>query len=254
MTKAIVADCADCWGDYPDRVLIEQIKSISMLGIPTLTLLHMFAKIAAGPVLEIGPYVGGSTIALASGLQSAGSGELHGIEIGGYYRGHPQLPSQDILRDLDANLQSYGVRDLVRLAVGRPDERKVIKALYERIAPRSVRFFISDNDGAVGRDFWLYEPLLADDCLLAFDDYVSETVKGPSTQRWVDRAVARGLVEDFGVYPWGTWFGRYRRPSALQKAMWLPRDMLGRTGAAHIIPIRLKMLRQQGRYYPPYDI
>jgi hypothetical protein len=71
--------------------------------------------------------------------------------------------------------------------------------------------------GCSGRDFWTFEPLLADGCILAFDDYVSSTEKATTVSDWVNRAITRGMVTDLGVYQWGTWFGVYRRPSSSLK-------------------------------------
>jgi hypothetical protein len=50
--------------------------------------------------------------------------------------------------------------------------------------------FVVDADGFPGRDLWLFEPLLADGCILAFDDYVSSTEKATTVSGWVNRAIA----------------------------------------------------------------
>src|SRR4051812_2600822 len=88
------------------RADIDRIKAISMLSPDVLFYLGLFASIVPGRILEIGPYVGGSTVALASG-HGAGRLPIISIEVGGSYETHPHLPSADILGDLRRNLQEF---------------------------------------------------------------------------------------------------------------------------------------------------
>jgi predicted O-methyltransferase YrrM len=189
-----------------------------MLHQETLLLLNFFARRAHGPVLEIGPYTGGSTIAIARGLKDrTGTGLLVTIEAGGAYA-HPQLPSADIIADLRKNLTAFGTDRLVRVIQGWSDRRAAIKASRRMLARETIDLFVIDGDGHVGRDFWIYEPLLSDNCVLVFDDYEGETEKTKPVSNWVKRATARGLVTDLGVYLWGTWVGQYRRPGWISRA------------------------------------
>ena len=254
LTKDFVANYAA--RELPDSDPILEVEKISMLHRSTLGLLRLFARVAAGQVLELGPYVGGSTIAAALGLRDAGAGRIRAVELGGHYKSQPSLPSLDILADLDRNLRQFGVRDLVQITQGRPDDRRVIREVKTLLEPKSIRLLIVDLDGCVGRDFWVYEPYMADDCLIVFDDYTSPgSDKGVPTKRFVDRAIVRGLVDDLGVYEWGTWFGRLRRRATRwERARWMPFDMMGRSGALRLALVRLDMWRRTGAYYPPYDI
>src|SRR5580704_10890269 len=92
---------------------LARIRAMSMIAAPTLAALHRLAGLARGPALEIGPYRGGSTIALASGLRPGL--DLATIEVGGSYRSHPTLPSDDIIGDLTANLARHNLGDRVTI-------------------------------------------------------------------------------------------------------------------------------------------
>jgi predicted O-methyltransferase YrrM len=256
LTKAFLADYAASWSDRSDSEVMRSVKAISMLGPPTLALLRLFGRVAAGEVLELGPYVGGSTVAVGLGLRDAGAGRITAVELGGAYKTHPELPSVDIMSDLDQNLRRFGVHDLVRIVRGRPDALSTIATARRQLQLKSVKLLVVDLDGCVGRDFWAYEPYMADDCLIVFDDYTSTgSDKGAPTKAFVDRAIARGLVDDLGVYEWGSWFGRLRRrPTPLERARWAPGDFLGRSGAFGLFQMRLKAWRRFGAYYPPYDM
>jgi predicted O-methyltransferase YrrM len=156
----------------PRFEFIDRCKSISMLHHETVLLLNFFARTTRGPILEIGPYLGDSTVAMAAGLKEVGGGTLVTMEAGGAYD-HPQLPSRDILQDLRRNLREFGVEDSVRIVAEWSDRRAGMKVVRELLAPDSVKLLVIDADGAVGRDLWIYEPLLADGCILVFDDYES---------------------------------------------------------------------------------
>ena len=195
-------------------------------------------------------------MAIGQGLRDAGQGKILTVELGGAYKTHPDLPSLDIFRDLDRNLRRFGVRDLVEIIPGRPDALSTIRRVRRMLQPKTIKLLVADLDGCVGRDFWVYEPFMADNCLLVFDDYLSPgSDKGPPTKAFVDRSIARGLVEDLGVYEWGTWFGRLRRrPTELERARWAPLDFLGSSGALRVASWRFKKWLRTGRYYPPHDM
>ena len=96
LTRVFVNDYATHYDASPRYGLIKACKGFSMLHEETLTLLNYFARIADGAVLELGPYIGGSTVAMAQGLKDVGSARLVTVERGGSY-GHPMLPSDDIV-------------------------------------------------------------------------------------------------------------------------------------------------------------
>ncbi|HEY6153335.1 MAG TPA: hypothetical protein VIW07_06320, partial [Candidatus Udaeobacter sp.] len=54
------------------RQRLEEVgREASMLHVDVLLLIYHFARFSAGNVLEIGPYVGGSTIAAALGARES---------------------------------------------------------------------------------------------------------------------------------------------------------------------------------------
>lgn len=77
-------------------MLLHRLKQISMLSLQVLAILRFLARVAKGRVLEIGPYVGGSTVALCTGAANANAERVISIEVGGRYEEHPHVPSRDI--------------------------------------------------------------------------------------------------------------------------------------------------------------
>ena len=91
------------------RQRLEKVgREASMLHMDVLLLIYHFARYGAGNVLEIGPYVGGSTIAAAFGARESGTQKkIITIEAGGSVK-HFRLSSRDIIKDLKKNLARFG--------------------------------------------------------------------------------------------------------------------------------------------------
>jgi predicted O-methyltransferase YrrM len=182
---------------------------ISMLHPDVLALLYHMGKHARGPVLELGPYVGGSTIALAKGLIDGGRDfRITSVEMGGSYD-HPTYATSDIVASLRANLDRYGVAGRVRVIVGHSRDEPVIrqvKALESRYA-----CLLIDTDGHVAEDIRIYRPVLEPDSLLVVDDYYAPGApdKEATTRTQLDSLVQAGQVVPYGVHGWGTWLGRF---------------------------------------------
>src|SRR5438045_8360575 len=76
----------------------------AMLHLDVLLLIYHFAKTCQGSILEIGPYIGGATIAAAFGIRDAGARKpLITVEPGGALK-HHRLTTRNILRDLERNI------------------------------------------------------------------------------------------------------------------------------------------------------
>jgi predicted O-methyltransferase YrrM len=170
-------------------------------------MLYHFGRYATAPVLEIGPYIGGSTIAIARGLADAARGfPVVSVELGGA-SAHPQYPTPDIVASLRANLAERDLLAYCRLVVGNSRDAGVVAEVA-----RHGRFgcAVIDSDGHVEEDLALYRRLLAPGALLVVDDYYSPGApdKEVTTRRDLDELAARRLVESFGVHGWGTWVGR----------------------------------------------
>lgn len=182
----------------------------SMLGADVLVLIYHFAKVAEGDILEIGSFVGGSTIAAGLGARdSGGRKRLISIEPGGPLKDH-RMATKDIFRDLKKNLARVGLLESVTLINGFSFDEKTIAAVREMEGPGQVGLFIFDADANVRRDIECYGDRFADGCWVVIDDYISATDKGGPTRMQVDELVAAGRLEPLGFYGWGTWVGRWR--------------------------------------------
>jgi predicted O-methyltransferase YrrM len=186
---------------------------LSMLHEKVLTMLEHAAATARGAVVEIGAYVGGSTIAMTRGIRDSGRPTpMFTIEPGGAHA-HPELPSQDIFGDLLGNLQARGLDAYVTLLLGFSSDTAIVDTVRERLEATgvSIGLLCIDADGQVQRDLDLYLPLCGDGCLLVVDDYSGppENIKADLTQAAVDALVTSGRARPLGVYGWGTWMGIY---------------------------------------------
>jgi predicted O-methyltransferase YrrM len=198
----------------PHHTLIEECKSFSMLHQESLLLLNYLARRVRGAVLEIGPYIGGSTVAIGTGLKLGRGGPHIVVEVGGTYPEHPSYPSHDILRDLKDNIRKYDLRNL-HLLEGWSYDPEVQTRLAEALGSKLIDLLFIDSDGAAGRDFAMYRNFLADGCIIVLDDFLVPSSDAASKQvgvrSWVADAADNKIVEDLGVYLWGTWVGRYRK-------------------------------------------
>jgi len=95
----------------PDMTAIWLARSVlgkSMLHIDSLLALYECASRCRGAIVEIGAFVGGGTIMMASAMMRAGNtAPVIAIEVGGV-KEHPLMSSDDILTDLRANLAEHG--------------------------------------------------------------------------------------------------------------------------------------------------
>lgn len=181
----------------------------SMLGIDVLVLIYHFAKMSEGDILEIGSFIGGSTIAAGLGARDSGKRrKFISIEPGGPLKDH-RLATKDIFRDLKKNLARADLFDAVTLINGLSFEEKTIGAVREMMGPGETGLFIFDADANVRRDIDCYGDRFAHGCWVVIDDYISATEKGGPIRNQVDDLVAAGRLEPLGFYGWGTWIGRW---------------------------------------------
>ncbi len=210
--------------DIPRHSYYEKmasVKRLSMLHVDTLMLLRMFALRVDGAILEIGPYVGGSTIAIASGVQDGHAFPFVSIEGGGQYLNH-EIPSTDIFADLRKNVEEAGLSNYTQLINGHSADPEVVREVYQRIGDRRIGLLFIDADGQIDRDINTYRDLLQPNCIMAFDDYSEPDmvirdpagVKGLIVHQSVERGVKEGWLEPLAVARWGTWFGRFRGSQA----------------------------------------
>jgi predicted O-methyltransferase YrrM len=193
------------------RHRLEKVgRAASMLHMDVLLLIYHFARFGEGNILEIGPYMGGSTIAAAFGArESAAPKNLVSIEAGGRLQ-HFRLSSKNIVKDLRKNLKGFGVAEEVTLLNGRSFDQTIIGDVRQRLTSGEVGLFIFDADNNVRRDLNCYGDLLNDRCWLVIDDYFGPAKAAPLRAQ-VDALVTEGQLVPFGYYGWGTWIGQWRR-------------------------------------------
>jgi len=193
------------------RHRLEKVgREASMLHVDVLLLIYHFARFGAGNVLEIGPYIGGSTIAAAFGARDSGTPKkIITIEAGGSVK-HFRLSSRNIIKDLKKNLARFGVAEDVTLINGRSSEEAVISEVRQRLSNREVGLFIFDADNNVRRDLDCYGDLLNDACWVVIDDYFGPAKAAPLRAQ-VDALASEGRLVPFGCYGWGTWVGQWQR-------------------------------------------
>jgi predicted O-methyltransferase YrrM len=181
----------------------------SMLGIDVLVLIYHFARVTEGDILEIGSFVGGSTIAAAMGARDSGrQKKIISIEVGGRLKDH-RLATRDIFKDLKKNLSRVGLLEAVTLINGSSFEESTITSVREMARPGALGLFIFDADANVRRDIDHYGDRFAPGCRVVIDDYISATDKGGPTRAQVDELVGAGRLQPLGFYGWGTWIGRW---------------------------------------------
>ena len=197
----------------PLQQQLSKADPYSMLNIDVLALIHYFARECEGAILEIGSFVGGSTISAALGARESGkSKKIVSIEIGGRLDKH-RLATRDIFKQLKKNLARFGVLDAVTLINGASYHEGTIATVRQTLGPREVGLFIFDADDNVRRDLDCYGDRLADRCWVVIDDYFGSGEKAGPIRAQVDEFMASGRLLQLGLYGMGTWVGRWQGAS-----------------------------------------
>jgi predicted O-methyltransferase YrrM len=200
--------------DYRRQDALQRIEKVwrkaSMLHVDVLLLIYHFAKVCAGNILEIGPYIGGSTIAAALGARESNTRKkIVIIEAGGRLK-NPRLPSRNIIKDLKKNLARFGVLEDVILIEGRSSHETTKSAVRQILGSGEVGLFMFDADGNPRRDLNYYGDLLVNHCWVVIDDYFGPGMKAAPIRAQVDEMVAAGRLVPFGYYGWRTWIGQWQ--------------------------------------------
>ncbi len=193
------------------RQRLEKVgRAASMLHTDVLLLIYHFARFGLGNILEIGPFIGGSTIAAALGARDSGMPKkIVSIEAGGRLK-HFRLSSRNIIHDLKRNLARFGVAENVTILNGRSFDEAIIAEVRQQLNAGEVGLFIFDADNNVRRDLDCYGDLFSDNCWLVIDDYFGPAKAAPLRAQ-VDTLVTGGRFLPFGYYGWGTWVGQWQR-------------------------------------------
>ncbi|HSV63325.1 MAG TPA: class I SAM-dependent methyltransferase [Chthoniobacterales bacterium] len=195
--------------DKPLHHQLMKAADYSMLSEDVLVLVYHLAKICDGGILEIGSFLGASTVAAGMGARDSGKRkEFVSIEPGGQLKDH-KLATKNIFKDLTKHVARAGLSERVTLLNGSSFDNEIIATVKARFNAGEVGFFIFDADANVRRDIDCYRDLFADGCWVVIDDYISATNKAGPTRAQVDAFVAEGRLQPLGFYGWGTWIGRW---------------------------------------------
>jgi predicted O-methyltransferase YrrM len=213
-----VADCFELMQrlieyryDKPLHHQLMKAADYSMLDVDVLILIYHMAKTSSGGILEIGSFLGASTVAAGLGARaSAQARKFVSIEPGGRLKDH-RLATRDIFKDLTKHVAKAGLADAVTLINGLSFDVTTIATVKGRFAPGEIGLFIFDADANVRRDIDCYGDRLADGCWMVIDDYISATEKAGPTREQVDELTSQGRLVPLGFYGWGTWIGRWRK-------------------------------------------
>ena len=195
--------------DKPLHHQIMKAADYSMLSEDVLVLIYHMAKVCDGGILEIGSFLGASTVAAGMGARASGrEKKFLSIEPGGALKDH-KLATKNIFKDLTRHVARAGLENAVTLLNGSSFDDHVIATVKKEFAAGEVGFFIFDADANVRRDIDCYRNLFADGCWMLIDDYISATNKAGPTREHVDELTAQGRLLPLGFYGWGTWIGRW---------------------------------------------
>lgn len=195
-------------------------RRISMLAEDSLFELAQLAANCGGPAIELGPYIGGSTCALAA----AEKVRVITVELGGPNHEHPQLPTDDIVADLEANLARAGVRNRVDIVLGHFCRSSVFDAVRSHLRGQQAGMLFVDVTPGTEIAVQQYISFLRPDSYVVIDDYRSDYAveKAEQVRAFVDRAVERGFLREIGIYGGATWFGQLTGPESIKGIMELP--------------------------------
>lgn len=208
LMKAVI----DCRHNKGTRDQLLKAAKYSMLHADVLFLTHYLARICDGSILEIGSFVGGSTIAAALGVRASGVAKpFISIEPGGRLKGH-HLATRNIFKTLQKNLKRFDALEAVTLINATAEDEATLARVRQTMAAGTVGFFIFDAHAEVAHDLKLYGDRLKNDCWVMIDDYFGPSEKAGPTQAQVNELVASGRLVPLGFYGWGTWFGQWRAP------------------------------------------
>ncbi len=174
-------------------------SSVSMLHPEVLAIYELAASRSSGRVVEIGAYVGGSTIALASYAKKP----VIVIEAGGSNNEHPHLPTNDIIDSLRKNLRTFDLEKNVELIPISTQNPEIHDWLSYKLAGEKIGTLILDADGEIERDLRMAQPLLARDCVLIINQRT-----GKLAGKTLKDLTKANKVNFYGVYGDGTWIGR----------------------------------------------
>lgn len=207
LNAAIIDSDVERW--YQDNA------RVSMCHRDTLIALTCIGALSDGAIVEFGPYIGGTTIAMGRGA-SIVDARVITVEKGGVYD-HPVIPSQDILADLKANIANFGLDSTCEVLVG--DYSTIAAPLKSALADQKISVFFIDADGHFDLSYEVARDLLAPGALIIIADYLAPLApeKQTLTQPAVDALVTNGEICEWGLLSGVTWIGQLGGRLALRQ-------------------------------------
>src|SRR5436190_7421148 len=118
----------------------------SMLSEDVLVLIYHMAKVCEGGILEIGSFLGASTVAAGMGARDSGQAKKFlSIEPGGQLKDH-KLATKNIFKDLTKHVARAGLENSVTLLNGSSFDDHVTATVKNNFAAGEVGLFIFDAD------------------------------------------------------------------------------------------------------------
>lgn len=150
-------------------------------------LYHLAAAGGAGRIVEIGSYLGRSTIVMAHAARSAGAPAVIAVDPHTRALGYDGEEPYDTRAEFEANVERAGVQDFVQL------EHALSTEAAERWDGGRVRLLFVDgwhSHDAVMADVTSWSPHLLRDAAVVFDDFLPS----PGVRSAVHELVANGLL------------------------------------------------------------
>ena len=198
-----------------DPEVLAAASAISILPTDVLAGLHLLAAEVEGSVLEIGPYQGGSTAAIASGLPAAS--RIVTVEVGGGNPTHGDLPTDDTLVSLAANLERLGLVQRVDVVQGWSHALTTRRLVAEHLRKTGIGLLVIDADLDLDDELGAAAHWMRERCLLVINHYLLKAADGvhDGFRASLDNKVAAGVLRRFAVLGGGTWFGQVNGPAAV---------------------------------------
>jgi predicted O-methyltransferase YrrM len=186
----------------PDAIVASQ-NAQALLTTGEQTLLYQLAREAplGGTIVELGSWMGGSTIMLAAGSLSGPRAKVYAVDIFTIvsenlleYAGRVSEDGRDYLARFQSNIRQAGVESVVE-----PVQSLTVPAARAWRGPEINLLFVDASHyyKDVARDFAEWSVHCAPGSWCVFHDYERSGI--PGVKRFVNRAVARGLLADIKV-------------------------------------------------------
>jgi predicted O-methyltransferase YrrM len=151
-------------------------------------LYHLAAAGGPGKIVEIGSYLGRSTIVMAHAARAAGSPPVVAVDPHTRALGYEGEEPFDTRAQFEANVERAGVRDMVRL------EHALSTEAAERWDGGGVRLLFVDgwhSHEAVLADVHAWAPYLLDGAAVVFDDFLPS----PGVRSAVHELTGEGVLQ-----------------------------------------------------------